>query len=77
MYRVRREASRIEVIRNGSGGIVYSAGPDEYIVFRESDDAPKNTVKKVRELADDELLLALANVVIIDLPGQPDPREGK
>ena len=71
MYRVRREQSKIEVSRNGE--IIYSGAGDEYIVFKESEDATKLTVKTIREMTDPEILLALATAVQIPSLVRHDP----
>ena len=63
MYRVRREQTKIEVSHNGE--IIYSGAGDEYIVFKESEDATRLTVKTIREMTDPEILLALATAVKI------------
>jgi len=61
VYRVRRDSNRIEVIQNGE--IVYSGSSEEYLVFKESEDAKKYSVKRINELTDPELLLALATAI--------------
>jgi ATP-dependent protease HslVU (ClpYQ) peptidase subunit len=58
MYRVRRDQTKIEVTQ--SGEIVYSGDGDDYVVFKESADAVKLTVKKIRGMTDPEILLAMA-----------------
>lgn len=63
VYRVRREQNKVEVIQNGV--VVYSGAGDEYVVFKESSDATKLTVKTIREMSDPEILLALATAVRI------------
>jgi hypothetical protein len=68
MYSVRRDKEEITVHAGATGDVLYKGKGDEYIVYRASDDAKTLTVKQIRELADDELLLALATAVQIRKP---------
>jgi hypothetical protein len=66
MYRVRREQQRIVVFHGTE--ILYEGAGEEYIVYRETLDAPKLTVKRIAAMTDDELLGALATAVQIQKP---------
>jgi len=75
MYRVRRDKDRVEVIQNGE--VVYSGLADEYIVFKESTDATKLTCKKVLELTDAQILVALMTCVHVPSMVRSDPPAGE
>jgi hypothetical protein len=66
MYRVRREKQRIVVFHGTE--VLYDGAGEEYLVFRETLDAVKLTVKQISKMTDDELLLALACAVEIRKP---------
>lgn len=74
MYRVRRDQTKVEVLRCGE--VIYSGTGDEYLVFKDSEDAKTLTVKRIRELDDAELLAALAVAIRIE-PVRNDFNESK
>ena len=60
MYEIERKENEV-IIRKG-GHAVYSAPLTAYIIYKSGDD---QLVSKVKDLTDEKLLLALANVIEI------------
>ena len=60
MYEIERQDKAV-IIRKG-GHVIYSATPDSYLAYRSGDD---QLVSQVKDLTNDELLLALVNAIEI------------
>jgi len=64
MYEIKRDNGRVVIHKGGGASPILSASEDSYVVFEKDG---KASVSKVKDLPDDQLLLALSSAIPLKL----------